>query len=59
MTSTIHAAMGDTLTKVAIQVTDRMFELWDKAQIIVALPRTKIGKTSFLLETKKKPLNLL
>ena len=37
VTSTIHASMGDTLNKVAMQITDAMFKLWDKAQIIVAL----------------------
>ena len=46
VTSTIHASMGDTLSKVAIQITDAMFELWDKAQIIVALTRTKISKNN-------------
>jgi hypothetical protein len=44
VTSTIHASMGDTLNKVAMQITDAMFELWDKAQIIVALTRTKLGR---------------
>ena len=37
MTSTIHASMGDTLNKVTMQITYSMFELWDKAKIIVAL----------------------
>ena len=43
VTSTIHAAMGDTLKKVAIQIAGSNYELWDKAQIIVALTRTKRG----------------
>ena len=56
VTSTIHAAMVDTLTKVAIQVTDRMFELWDKAQIIVALTRTKIGKNIIFVGNKQETI---
>ena len=44
VTATIHAAMGDTLKKVAIQITGGNFELWDKAQIIVGMSRTKLGK---------------
>ena len=39
VTSTIHAAMGDTLVRVAIEVqrNDLNYKLWDKAQAIVAL----------------------
>lgn len=39
VTSTIHAAMGDTLVIVAIEVqrNDPNYKLWDKAQAIVVL----------------------
>ena len=38
ITSTIHASMGDTLTKVALEISDGNgeYKLWDKAQVIVA-----------------------
>ena len=35
--------MGDTLNKVAILLTDTMFALWDKVQIIIALKKSKVG----------------
>ena len=44
ITSTIHSAMGDILNEAAMKLTGTMFELCDKAQIIVALTRTKHGK---------------
>ena len=49
VTSTIHASMGDTLNKVAMQITDAMFKLWCKAQIVVALTQTKLGKNVILV----------
>ena len=38
--------MGDTLPKIATQISrdNRIFRLWDKAQIIVLLSRTKKAK---------------
>ena len=59
VTSTIHASMGDTLSKVAIQITDSMFELWDKAQIIVALTRTKMGKDIILVGDKEETVEAI
>ena len=56
VTSTIHAAMGDTLSKVAMQITDTMFELWDKAQVIVAFSRTKVGKNVILVGDKEETI---
>ena len=46
-TSNICVSMGNTLKKDAIQISDTMFELRNKVQIIVALRRTKLGKTLF------------
>ena len=59
VTSTIHAAMGDTLSKVAIQITDSMFELWDKAQVIVFLTRTKVGKNVILVRNKEETIEAI
>ena len=41
--------MGDTLSKITIQITDAMFELWDNTQIIVVLTRTKVRKNMILV----------
>ena len=48
VTSMIHAAMGDTLVEVTLEVSnsDGHYKLWDKAQVIVACSRTKIGKNT-------------
>ena len=54
VTSTIHSAMGDALNKVEIQLTGSIYELWDKAQVIVALIRTKLGQNIIFVGTKKK-----
>ena len=42
VTSTIHASMGDTLNKVAIEISNsnKCYKLWDKGQIVVSLSRT-------------------
>ena len=34
-TVTIHAAMGDTLKKVALKIVEIMFEHWNKSQYII------------------------
>ena len=46
VTSTVHASMGDTLHKVATEISSENgnYKLWDKAQVIVLLSRTKSGK---------------
>ena len=54
VTSTMHATMGDTLNKVAMQLTGAMFELWDKGQIIVAMTRTKLGKNVIFVGDKQE-----
>ena len=58
-TSTIHVAMGDTLNKVAMQTADEIFELWDKAQIIVALTRAKVGKNVILVGNKNEIIDIV
>ena len=59
VTSTMHAAMGDTLNKVAMQLTGSMFELWDKGQIIVAMTRTKLGKNVIFVGDKQETINAI
>ena len=48
--------MGDTLNKVALKMTDVMFELWDKGQIIVALTRTKFGINVIFVGNKEETI---
>ncbi len=61
VTSTIHASMGDTLTRVAIQIQrdNSRFKLWDKAQVIVALSRTKLGKNTIFVGDKNETIESL
>jgi hypothetical protein len=58
VTSTIHAAMGDTLTKVAIEISkdDPSFQLWDKAQVVVALSRTKYARNLIFVGSKRSTI---
>ena len=58
VTSTIHAAMGDTLVRVAIEVqrNNPNYKLWDKAQAIVALSRTKLGKNVIFVGDKNETI---
>ena len=51
--------MGETLNKIAIQITESMFELWDKAQVIVALTRTKIGKNVIIVGDIQETINTI
>ena len=48
--STIHASMGETLHKVAIEISDN--GLWDKAQVVVACSRTKLGVNTIFVGEK-------
>ena len=59
VTATIHAAMGDTLSKVAMQIVGVSFELWDKGQVVVALSRTRLGKDVIFVGNKEETINLI
>ena len=48
--------MGDILNKVALKMTDAMFELWDKGQIIVTLTRTKFGINVIFVGNKEETI---
>ena len=58
VTSTIHAAMGDTLSRVAIEISrdNNSFKLWDCAQAIVTLSRTKLGANLIFVGDKNETI---
>ena len=58
VTSTIHAAMGDTLTKMATEISrsHRNFKMWDKGQLIVISSRTKSAKDTIFVGNKNDTL---
>ena len=43
MTSTVHISQGDTLHRVATEVSygNMLYKLWDKGQVVVLLSRTR------------------
>ena len=59
VTSIIHSSMGDTLRKVLMEISDidHSFKLWGKQQIIVALSRTKLYKSSIFVGDKRGTIN--
>ena len=61
VTSTVHATMGDTLNKIATEISDETneFRLWDKAQAIVLLSRTKLGSNIIFVGNKNNTINAL
>ena len=61
VTSTIHAAMGDTLSQVAIEISRNKssFSLWDCAQAIVTLSRTKLGKNIIFVGDENETVEAL
>eukprot|EP00957_Ditylum_brightwellii_P132784 10125156-Ditylum_brightwellii.AAC.1 len=60
-TSTIYAAMGDTLSRVAIEISrdNASFQLWDKAQMVVALSRTKFAKNLIFVRSRQSTVRAL
>lgn len=61
ISSTIHAAMGDTLKSMATEISRYIedFKLWDKGQLIVILSRTRIGKNSIFVGNENETINAL
>lgn len=61
VTSTIHSCMGDTLCTVATEISsdDGNYKLWDKAQVIVLLSRTKTGKNLIFVGNKQSTIKAL
>ena len=59
VTATVHAAMGETLKKLALQIVGGNHELWDKGQVIVALSRTNIGKNVIFVGNKQQTIDAI
>ena len=61
VTSTIHAAMGDTLSTMAteISLSHTNFKMWDKGQMVVILSRTKKAQDSIFVGDKHDTLAAL
>ena len=51
VTGTIHSAMGDTYSRMAISVSDieKLFALWDRGQLVAILSRTRIMKNTIFV----------
>jgi len=61
VTSTVHASMGDTLHKIVTEIStqENEYSLWDKAQAIVLLSRTRLGKNIIFVGDKNETVNAL
>jgi predicted GIY-YIG superfamily endonuclease len=61
VTSTIHAAQGETLSSMATEVSlnDPLFRLWDKGQLVVILSRTKQAKNTIFVGNKPDTIDAL
>ena len=61
VTSTIHAAMGDTLSYMATEISlvNGNFKMWDKGQMIVILSRTKYASNTIFVGDKNDTLRAL
>ena len=61
VTSTVHACQGDTLHRVATEIsyTNKNFTLWDKGQVVVLLSRTREGKHVIFVGSKVDTIRCL
>ena len=61
VTSTVHACMGDTLKKIVTEISNEKneFNLWDKAQAVVLLSRTRLGSDIIFVGDKHNTINSL
>ena len=61
VTSTVHASMGDTLHKIVTEISTEgnEFRLWDKAQEIVLLIRTRFGSDIIFVGNKRDTIKEL
>ena len=61
VTSTVHASMGDTLTKLATEISTEkdQYCMWDKAQAIVLLSRTRYGSDIIFVGDKYSTVDAL
>ena len=60
VTSTVHASMGDTLDALATEISlENTFKLWDKAQAVVLLSRTRRAKDTIFVGDKRETIKAL
>ena len=59
--STVHASMGDTLNKMVTEISTDVYDycLWDKAQVVLLLRRTKLGVNIIFVGDKHQTINAL
>ena len=58
VTSTIHSCLGDTVYKVATEISSDG-DWWDKAQVVVATSRTREGKNTIFVGNKESTIKSL
>ena len=61
VTETIHVAMRDTYSRIEISVSgnEKLSLLWDRGQLIVILPRTRIIKNTIFFGPKNEAICVL
>lgn len=61
VTGTIHSIMGDTLERLACQISilKKLFKLWDKAQLVVLVSRTRDPANIIFVGNKSETLRAL
>ena len=61
VTETIHSGMGDTLVKMATEIStsNPYFKLWDKGQLVVIISQTMFAKDTICVGQKNETLNVL
>ena len=61
LSSTVHGSMGDTLHKIVTEISleQTEFRLWDKAQAIVLLSRTRFGSDIIFVGNKRDTMKAL
>ena len=61
VTATIHACQGDTLHKLVTQISSRSaeFNIWDKAQVVVLLSRTRRAEDMIFVGSAENTINCL
>ena len=58
VTSTIHSCLGDTVGKVATEISSDG-DWWDKAQVVVATSRTRAGRDTIFVGNREATINCL
>ena len=60
-TSTVHTCQGDTLHRIATEVSygNSLYKLWDCGQVVVILSRTNFAKDVIFVGDKKETIKCL